>query len=158
MVLSLADRSIVGTTPLGAWLLDELGEYIRPAMVWSLAIGGDAPAAGRLVAPESLKEGRIFSHGSHTLPLAELAGAYEAAPEAMAARARKLGATPLGLGDDGLELSPLPEVPVTLVFWRGDEEFEPRASLLLDAAAEQRLATDLLWALAMYTIRALLGD
>lgn len=48
-----------------------------------------------------------------------------------------------------MELRPFPRLPVTLVFWRQDEEFPARAYLLFDDTCEHHLPVDILWSVAM---------
>jgi hypothetical protein len=44
-----------------------------------------------------------------------------------------------------------------VVLWQGDEEFGPRASLLLDATCQTHLAPDIVWAAAMTSLLLLLS-
>jgi len=45
-------------------------------------------------------------------------------------------------------------VPVTLVFWKGDEEFPPRLSILLDKSISHYLPTeDIVLASQMFALR-----
>ena len=51
----------------------------------------------------------------------------------------KLGAKKYPAGDIGLEIDILPNVPVVLVLWLGDEEFKADASILFDYSAPKEL-------------------
>jgi hypothetical protein len=53
-------------------------------------------------------------------------------PERLLRCGRQLGAEPANLGDASVRLMPLPRIPVTLVLWKGDEEFAPEATVLFD--------------------------
>ncbi len=47
-------------------------------------------------------------------------------------------------------------MPVTLILWLGDEEFPPRADLLLDSSCEIHLPLDIIWSVAMLTVLMML--
>lgn len=51
----------------------------------------------------------------------------------------KLGAKKYPSGDIGLEINVLPNVPMVLILWLGDEEFEADATILLDYSATKEL-------------------
>lgn len=53
-----------------------------------------------------------------------------------------LGGEPLTLGDAAFAFRVLPRIWLAVVYWRGDEEFAPRATVLFDAAASHYLPTD----------------
>lgn len=53
--------------------------------------------------------------------------------------ADKLGAKPYPVGDIGLELQVLPNLPLVLILWLGDEEFEAAATILFDSSASKEL-------------------
>ncbi len=63
--------------------------------------------------------------------------------------ALRFGGRQVAYGDVAMELLPLPRVPVTVVFWREDEEFPARTYLLFDHTCEQHLPADILWSVAM---------
>ena len=66
-----------------------------------------------------------------------------------------LAAKKVEYGDASLELLILPRLPITIVIWGGDEEFEPRASILFDQTAADQMALDALGAAAQLTVSAL---
>ncbi len=62
--------------------------------------------------------------------------------------AESLGGVPQPLGDAAARFLAFPLVPVTHVLWRGDEEFEPSASILFDVTISGHLPTEDIAALA----------
>lgn len=56
--------------------------------------------------------------------------------------AERLAGSPVALGDAAYEFRALPNVPLAVVWWEGDEEFPPRAAVLFDAVASHYLPTD----------------
>jgi hypothetical protein len=47
-----------------------------------------------------------------------------------------------GYGDLAFRIWALPRVPVKLVFWKGDEEFEPTANIIFDSSITEYLSTE----------------
>jgi len=63
-------------------------------------------------------------------------------PDRLLRCGRQLGAEPVNLGDASVRLMPLPRIPLTLVLWKGDEEFAPEATLLFDRSVGSYLPTE----------------
>jgi len=116
----------------------------------------DIGLARKLVKPNSLKGGHHFFTGTHELPLGVIAGKYGASREAFVARAVELGGKSIRYGDAGVELYPLPRIPITVILWLSDDEFPARADLLFDSSCELHVALDINWSVAMYTLLSML--
>lgn len=57
--------------------------------------------------------------------------------------AQALGGRPIDLASDAAYVFPfLPRLPITVLFWEGDDEFEGRASFLFDSSAPNYLPTE----------------
>ena len=54
-------------------------------------------------------------------------------PELLVKAAKRLGARQIDMGDTTMVINALRHVPITMVLWRGDEEFPPQLNLLFDA-------------------------
>lgn len=63
-------------------------------------------------------------------------------PEQLLRCGRHLGAEPADWGDASVRLRPLPRIPLTIVLWKGDEEFAPEASILFDRSVRGYLPTE----------------
>ncbi|HKI49089.1 MAG TPA: DUF3786 domain-containing protein [Desulfobacteria bacterium] len=67
------------------------------------------------------------------------------------------GATTMEQGDLAVRIQALPLVPVALILWKGDDEFPPEGTILLDRSVSQVLsAEDIAW-LAGMIVYPLLG-
>ena len=58
------------------------------------------------------------------------------------AAAKQLKGKAIDVGDAGLEFQIFPRVPLQLILWEGDDEFEPEANILFDASIGDLLSTD----------------
>lgn len=146
------NKKIHCDAPDGARLLEKIGYFSKMSVLRYLAGVREIPLSGRLIKPENLKGGLIFFRGTHVLPLDGLASRYQDDKEGFILRGEELGGERTCYGDAAVRLFPFPRVPVVIIFWRGDDEFPPRADLLFDSTSELHLALDVLWAVAMQSI------
>ena len=75
--------------------------------------------------------------------------------EAFRRAAKALGGEAVALGDAAYAFRVLPLVPLAVVWWDGDEEFPPNATVLFDRVAQHSLPTDGLAILGRMLCRAL---
>ena len=103
--------------------------------------------AGKLIQGRGLPGGDFFFRGVHSLPTAELEETFGDCPEKFREAAVSLGGTMGKYGDASAVFTPLPRVPITMIVWGKDEEFEARASILFDETVGKHLPLDALLAL-----------
>ena len=115
----------------------------------------DIPLSEKLVGPQSLKTGQFFFRGLHSLDTPKLEQSFGENPEDLYHISDRLNARQCDFGNASIRLLILPRIPVTIVIWKGDEEFEPRASILFDSTADRQLPLDALGAAAKLTVDAL---
>ena len=149
VVVDPTARTITGSSPESEFVLNKAGYFSRLSILHYLLGARPIAPSGRLVSPLELKSGQFFREGSHRLPLDEIAARFCDDPDGFVRVATRFGGLRRVYGDAAMELSPFPRVPVTVVFWRGDEEFPARTYLLFDDTCEQHLPADILWSVAM---------
>jgi hypothetical protein len=115
----------------------------------------DLPVANKLKTAQELPEGQFFFRGLHKLATEELEEAFGKYPKRLYDVTDRFGAKRCDFGDASIELYVLPRIPLTVVIWRGDEEFGARASVLFDETAALQLPLDALWAAANLAIKTL---
>lgn len=115
----------------------------------------DLPVADKLTAAQGLPEGQFFFRGPHKLSTEKLEEVFGQCPERLYEVTDEFGAKRREFGDASIELYVLPRVPLTIVIWKGDEEFGARASILFDETAAAQLPLDALLAAVNLAIKAL---
>jgi hypothetical protein len=118
----------------------------------------DLPLSQKLVAGTTLPGGQFFFKGQHGLPTQKLEQAFGDNPDVLYEFSAELDAECCEFGDASIRLCMLPRLPVTIVIWGRDEEFEARASILFDQTAASQLPLDALLAVANLTVGALLKN
>lgn len=151
-----AARTMSGSCAESELILTKAGYFSRLSILYYLLGAQRIPPSGRLVRPSDLKEGHIYLQGSHVLPLDQMAARFACDTDGFLRQAARFGGEPRAYGDAGAELRPLPRVPVTLVFWREDDEFPARGDLLFDATGEQQAPADILWSIAMLCVKVMM--
>ena len=153
-----ARRTISGSGPDSDVILKKMGYFSRLSILHYL-IGAQAqPLAGHLVKPADLKVGLLYFTGSHVLPLDALAVRYARDAEGFLKQGLRFGGEPRAYGDAAVEIHPFPRLPVTLVLWCEDDEFSARADLLFDATCERHVPADILWSVAMLSVKMMLQE
>jgi len=115
------------------------------SLVYLLGAGPTA-LAGRMAGVSELKCSHFFV-GPHTLRTQPLLNRYGNDPKGLQEAAERVGGEALDLADLSFEVTAFPRVPLYYLFWKGDEEFPPRLSILFDASIEKHLAADAIWGL-----------
>ncbi len=150
--ISPEEKNIFSSEPESGVLLQKLVEFSRLSILYYLVSAKDIPLTGKLVRPDNLKGGQLFSRGTHVLPLNELSEKFGDDIEGFFQKSKTLGAEQLKYGDASVELLPLPRIPVTLILWKGDDEFPARSDLLFDSRSEFQVSIDILWSIAMMSV------
>jgi len=118
-----------------------------------------APPSGRMVTPQELPGGSLFFTGPHAINAKALEKRFGHAPSVLPHRAAALGGATCDAGGDvAVRLPGLPQLPLYVLLWAADEEFDARAVVGLDAHAHHQLALDGVWALTNLMVGRLCAE
>ncbi|MHC4070136.1 MAG: DUF3786 domain-containing protein [Planctomycetota bacterium] len=152
-VVDLCDKQIFWTQssrpPTPAGFLEQL------CILAYLINAQDLPLANKFIKAENLPTGQFFFRGLHSLPTGKLEEVFGKSPESLYEISERFGAKKCEFGDASIELYVLPRIPLQIVIWRSDEEFDARASILFDQTAGTHMPLDALGALANLAVKAL---
>jgi hypothetical protein len=90
------------------------------------------PISGKLIAYKELKEGANYFPSFYSRAIKPLIDYFGPNPDKLPALAKELGGYRANYGDVSVTIPAFARVPITLVVWRGDEEFAPNANILFD--------------------------
>jgi len=106
------------------------------------------PLANKWVSEKDLPGGRLFFTASHTLPTGPLAGVFDGRMSLLEAAARKMQGEKGDSGDLSYRFRVFPRIPMQIIYWGRDEEFEPSFHVLFDETIIMHLSSlDLIWGL-----------
>jgi hypothetical protein len=157
-IVNLSEKKVLSAeqAPLGVpYGTLEAGFAEELCILTYLINSKDLPIANKLSTAQALPEGQFFFRGPHKLPVEKLVEVFGQYPQQLYGIMDEFGAKQREFGDVSIELCVLPRIPLTIVVWRGDEEFGARASILFDETAAAQLPLDALWAAVNLTIKAL---
>jgi len=108
-----------------------------------------------LVSAKELKTAHFFQ-GPHELNVDGVLKRFGRDLKGFRRAAESLGGEGQSLADAAFRIPAFPKVPLYYLLWEGDEEFEPRISVLFDRSIEAHLSADAIWGLVALVSDALL--
>jgi len=124
-------------------------------VLYLINVTGLYPMDKDIVGVKDLKEAHFFQ-GPHALKTEPLVRRYGTDLNGFNQVAEYLEGEPRDMADTAYRLLPFPRVPLYYLLWKGDEEFKPQVTVLLDRSIENVLAADAIWALINRVSTALL--
>ncbi|AFM27114.1 DUF3786 domain-containing protein [Desulfomonile tiedjei] len=141
----LVDAGAERITELSPYPSRRLSEEFQILLIRYLVADNGGPVTGVEVSEKDLPGGVTFFQGPHTLYVWPIAERYGRDPEAFEARALELGAQRVPHGDTAMRFFPFPEIPVTYVLWKEDDEFPASVSVLFDKSIIRWFALDMVF-------------
>lgn len=99
-----------------------------------------------IVSAKELKEGHFFT-GPHLFRTDPLLERYGRDLDGFRMACKRLQGNVLDMADAAYRLLPFPRLPIYMLLWAGDDEFQPRLRVLFDRPIETILSADAIWAL-----------
>jgi hypothetical protein len=100
------------------------------------------PPKEKLITFQELPDGHVYYPTFMKRSVQALVSNFGSNPSLLLPLAEKLGGVPDVLGDVSTTIYAFPRVPVTIVLWKSDEEFEARGNILFDAGISDYLPTE----------------
>jgi len=95
-----------------------------------------------LISFKELPEGTNYYPTFHQRAIKPLIKRFGNEPEKLLSVAQMLGGCAASYGDVSVTIDAFPKVPITLVLWRGDEEFLPEGNILFDSTISHYLPVE----------------
>jgi hypothetical protein len=102
----------------------------------------DVPLTNDLISFKELPEGSGYYPTFYARAIKPLVKQFGHEPRRLAEVAAILGGRPASYGDVSVTIDGFRKVPVTLVLWRGDDEFPPEGNILLDSSISHYLPAE----------------
>jgi len=101
-----------------------------------------SPMAKDHISFKEVREAMLYLPKFEERAVAPLLGRFGSNPEQILEPAQQLAGQKEDLGDFSVTIPAFPRVPITLVFWKKDEEFEARLTILFDRSVLRYLPTE----------------
>ena len=153
-VVDLSNKQIFSILPDSSKLQ---ADFLQQLCLLAYLINAqDLPLSNKLVKGQTLPGGQFFFRGVHGIPTEKLEKTFGLHPEALYQKVEQFNAKRCEFGDASIQFNILPRIPLTIVIWKGDEEFEARASVLFDQTAANHMPLDALLAAVNLAIETLI--
>ena len=107
-----------------------------------LTLAKGTPIADKLITFKELPEGMNYFPSFSQRVIKPLVDCFGDEPHLLIDAAAILGGYKADYGDAAVTINAFPYVPITLVLWRGDEEFPPSGSIIFDATISDYLSAE----------------
>ena len=107
-----------------------------------LTLAKGTPIANKMITFKELPEGASYFPTFSQRTIKPLLDHFGQEPPRLVDAAAKLGGHKVDYGDVAVTIKAFSYVPITLVLWRGDEEFAPSGSIIFDATISDYLSTE----------------
>lgn len=120
----------------------ELPTFLQALVLYYFSTCDGAPVSGRWISFTELPDGRFYTRAFQGYTGQEIVRAFQDDLESFDKAAERLEGKPFDLGSAAYAFQVLPHVPISVVYWQGDEDFPSTCQILFDAAVSHHLPTD----------------
>ena len=146
IIVEYLNRSYQVTLPKGNIFLIDSPEEVpikdKVLILHYLTLAKGTPIANKMITFKELPEGSNYFPTFSNRTIKPLLDHFGSEPYRLVATAARLGGHKADYGDVAVTINAFSHVPITLVLWRGDEEFAPSGSIIFDATISDYLSTE----------------
>jgi len=135
-IIDLARRQLRDRTGMPASDRREL------LMLHYLAGAKELEPSGKMIGFGQIPEARSYEPVFKVRTVGRLVAAFGESPEKLVDAARPLGGVLGDAGDVSVVLNVFPRVPITIVMWRGDDEFPADGNILFDGTVTEHMPVE----------------
>ena len=121
-------------------------------MLHYMAHAQNIPLKNQLISFRELWGGNEYFYAFENRVLKPLIAHFQTKPEDLINAGLKLSGKKIAKGEYGVVIPALPRVPITILFWSGDDEVAASANVLFDASANEQMETEALVWLSIATV------
>lgn len=116
--------------------------FLQGLFLYYLRAADGTLPTGKWMAFRELPDGQFYAQAFQGYTGERLVKVVGNDVESLIQATRRLGGFRLDFGDAAFRFDVLPRIPLTLIYWLGDEEFPPSAQVLFDSTASHYMPTD----------------
>lgn len=133
-----------------ARVLDDIAEphdYFYIFLINYLLSEKKREPSGEWISEKDLTGGTTFFRGPHKIPTELIVDTFGDDTDSLAQKCETLGGIPLDMADLSYSFKVVGSIRIALLYWRGDEDFEAEAKLLIDSSVADALRLDVVFGL-----------
>lgn len=124
-------------------------EFFYLFIIYYLLKSKDIEAGGEWISEKDIPGGPTFFRGPHEIPTRLMCERYGNDIEAFRKTCARLQGEPLDMADAACRFQVTARIPVSVLYWAGDDDFPAEAKILYDRTITAHLSTDIIFALAV---------
>ena len=129
--------------PEGTVAYDEGADSLSPqeqGLILHYLLGvNHLPLTGELITFREIPSGEFYYQPFLKRAQVPLVNTFGSDHELFLKAGKKLGGKEMEMGDASMTFYPFPKIPLTLILWKGDEEFPPEGTILFDSSIKNFL-------------------
>jgi len=118
-------------------------------MIYYLLKSKDIEISGEWISEKDIPGGATFFRGPHEMPTHLICRQYGNNMEVFRKKCEQLHGLPMDMADAAFRFEITPRIPVSVLYWAGDDDFPPEAKILYDRTITEHLSVDIIFALAV---------
>jgi hypothetical protein len=124
-------------------------EYFYIFIIYYLIYVKDIAISKDWISEKDMPGGTTFFRGPHVIPTHLITDAYKNNVQLFKKSCEQLGGTMINQADAAVIFHITPKIPVSVLYWEGDEEFPPEAKILFDKSITHHLTLDIIFSIAV---------
>jgi len=146
IIVEYLNQSYLVALPSGEISLRDSEEQVplkdKILILHYLTLAKGTPATNKLIVFKQLPGCASYFAVFNQWAVTPLLDNFGSKPELLIGLAPKLGGHKTGYGDVSVTINAFPRVPITLILWRGDDEFPHRGNIVFDSNISDYLPTE----------------
>jgi len=118
-------------------------------IIYYLLKSKDIDISGEWISEKDIPGGATFFRGPHEIPTRLICRQYRNNIEAFKKKCEQLHGLPMNMADAAYRFEMTPRIPVSVLYWAGDDDFPPEAKILYDRTITEHLSADIIFSLAV---------
>jgi len=109
------------------------------------------------ISEKDIPGGSTFFRGPHTIPTQLIERRYGKDIQGFKERCKQLSGSRIDMADAAYSFQITPRIPAAVLFWNGDDEFQPESKILFDKTITEHLTPDIIFCLAVEICQRISG-
>jgi hypothetical protein len=126
-----------------------LHDYFYLFIIHYLLKSKEIEISNEWISEKDIPGGPTFFRGPHEIPTNLISLRFNNNIDEFKKRCEQLHGVPLNMADAAYVFDITPRIPVAVLYWRGDAEFQVESKILYDRTIAEHLASDIIYALAV---------
>jgi len=126
-------------------------------IVYYLLRSKDIKVSKEWISEKDIPGGTTFFRGPHKIPTKLIERRYEKDIQGFKEICERLSGNWIDMADSAYYFEITPRIPAAVLFWNGDDEFQPQSKILFDKTITEHLTPDIIFCLAVEICQRISG-